>query len=153
MTKLRGNHAVITRSGFQNFGCQNWFLIGPIGIVGHSAAPRVDRDSKPGLVSVRTTEIVWENRLKQEHVNSQNVPGQNGHNGVNGLFVPLHVIMEKRVEREHVRKHWMDVPVKVLFEHHRGPHATSWTSKGLYFKTYNKLYLIQESQLSLSLVT
>ena len=93
--KSRGNHAVITHSGFQNFGCQNSFLIGPAGIAGHSAVPHVAKDNKLVHVSVRTIGIVLENRVKLGHVNSPNVPGQSGRSGVNGQSVRPLVIMER----------------------------------------------------------
>ena len=118
--RSRGNHAVITHFGFQNFGCQSSFLIGPAGIAGHSAVPHVDRDNKLDHVSVQTIEIVLENRLKLGRVNSPNVPDQNGRNGVNGQCVRPLVIMERQAEREHVRSK-LDVPVKVPFEHHMPP--------------------------------
>ena len=117
-TKSRGSHAVITHSGFQNFGCQSSFLIGPIGIAGQVAVHHVTKVNKQGHVSAQTIEIASENRLKRGHANSPNVPSQNGHNGVNGQFVRRHVIMEKLAERENVRIMLnLDVPVKVLIEH------------------------------------
>ena len=100
--KSRGNHAAITHSGFQNFGCQNSFLIGPAGIVGHSVVPHVVRVNKLVRVSVRMIEIALENRLKLGRVNNPNVPDQSGRNGVNGQCVRPPVTMERQVEREHV---------------------------------------------------
>ena len=93
--KSRGNHAVITHSGSQNFGCQSSFLIGPAGIAGHSAVPHVVKDNKLDHVSVQTIGIVLENRRKLGHVNSPNVPDQSGLNGVNGQCVRPLVIMER----------------------------------------------------------
>lgn len=100
--KSRGNHAVITHFGFQNFGCLSSFLIGPAGTAGHSAVLHVARDYKLDRVSVQTIETVLENLRRLGLANSPNVPGQSGRNGANGQCVRLLVIMERQAEREHV---------------------------------------------------